>query len=369
MAESRTIQEMWRKQQIGEFSEAGWADRRKAALIGTAKSSYYIPQFRPFDLLAAPNQPLRILENDHHRIGVEAVLGVQDAFHRYLDTDMIYFQFAGTTTVETEWGVHEMAPGDLLLVPGGVAHRSIGSTDSLRYYCQTLDEIEHVMGEDQYTADTTFELRRIGGPDWQVPADAASSNGRVVERMHRWDDGPNDYQYAERDYEDLVGVMKARGPFGKQGGVQKRRAFDHFTAVVGKGSGDQGTQYLMTGGNLRIRTYNMMGEQFAFHRGDKSEEIHVQFRGNAIDMCEFGTYEKVPGEVTVMPRGIAHSVISDPPEDESFLRLNFYSAKPWRVAADPTRHLCNSSFEVNTTVNKEAEWRLANTDWRAAALR
>jgi mannose-6-phosphate isomerase-like protein (cupin superfamily) len=368
MADSRTMQELWRKQQIGEFSEAGWSERRKATLIGTVKSSYYVPQFRPFDLLTGPNQPLVILENDKHRIGVEAVLGVQDAFHRYLDTDMIYFQFAGSTTLETEMGVFQMAPGDLTLVPAGVAHRSTGSTDSLRYFCRTLDEIEHVMDEDQYTSETSFELRRRGGPDWQIPS-GQNGHGAVVERMHRWDDGPDDFQYAERDYEDLVGVMTIRGPLAGKKGVQKRRAFDHYTAVVGKGGKDPGTQYLMTGGDLRIRTYNMMGEQFAFHRGDKSEEIHVQFRGSAIDMCEFGIFEKAPGEVTVMPRGIAHSVISDPPDDESFLRLNFYSAKPWRVPTDPTAHKYNSTFEVATTVHKEADWRLADTDWRAAALR
>jgi len=368
MADERTLQEMWRKQQIGEFSEAGWAERRKAALIGTVKSSYYVPQFRPFDLLTAPNQQLRILENDYHRIGVEAVLGTQDAFHRYLDTDMIYFQFAGATTVETEFGIHTMVPGDLLLVPGGVAHRSIGSPDSLRYYCQTLDEIDHVMGEDQYTSETTFELHRIGGPDWQIPTGNGNA-GTVIERMHRWDDGPDDFQFAERDYEDLVGVMTLRGPARDKIGVQKRRAFDHFTAVVGKGGGDMGTQYLMTGGHLKIRTYNMMGEQFAFHRGDKSEEVHVQFRGDAIDMCEFGTFEKVPGEVTVMPRGVAHSVISDPPEDDSFLRLNFYSSKPWRVPCDPTAHKYNSTFDVQTTIHKDSDWRLANSDWRVAALR
>src|SRR5207248_350748 len=129
--------------------------------------SYFGPQFRPFDLLSAPNQPLRILENEAHRIGVEAVVGTQDAFHRYLDSDMIYFQFAGHTTLETELGVYEMDPGDLVLVPASVAHRSVGTADSLRYFCQTVDPIEHVMGEDQYTSETSFVLRRTGGPAWQ----------------------------------------------------------------------------------------------------------------------------------------------------------------------------------------------------------
>ena len=365
MANSRTIEELHRKQQIGEFSEAGWSERNKRDIIGTARSSHFIPQFRPFDLLRAPNQPLVILENAYHRIGVESVLGCQDAFHRYIDADMIYFQFCGATTVETEMGVFEMAPGELLLIPGGIAHRSIGHGDSLRYCCMSHESIDYVMNEDQYTSETRFEMRRHGGPEWSIPADAQTpSTGRVVERMHRWDDTPDDYTIVERDYEGLVGVTSLRGPARETGGVRKRRAFDHFTGVAGKSGGAGGTfgtQYLMTAPNLKIRTYNIVGEQFAFHRGLRSEEIHVQFRGDAIDMCEFGTFEKQPGEVTVMPRGIAHSVITDPPEDETFLRLNFYSAEPWRVPTDPTAHAYNSTFECTTNVLKEAEWRLAAT--------
>ena len=31
---------------------------------------------------------------------------------------MIYFQFCGNTKVETEFGVYEMTPGEVMLVPG-----------------------------------------------------------------------------------------------------------------------------------------------------------------------------------------------------------------------------------------------------------
>ena len=52
-------------------------------------------------MLARPNQSIIFLENDNHRIGAESVCGVQDAFHRYVDADIIYFQFAGQTTLGT----------------------------------------------------------------------------------------------------------------------------------------------------------------------------------------------------------------------------------------------------------------------------
>jgi len=325
--------------------------------MGTAKSTHYTPRFRPFDMLAVPNQPLVILENTNHRIGAESVTGVQDSFHRYVDSDMIYFQFCGNTTVETEFGVYEMEPADVMLVPGGISHRSIGKNESLRYFCQTYEPVDYIMGEDKYTSRTSFEVKRIGGPQWPAAQDTeTASKGNVVEKMHYWDDGPNDLTVVERDYDSLVGVAGlGRGKPGS--GIKKLRAFDHFTAIVGKGGGDAGTQALMETASMRIRCYNMQDEQFAFHRALRSEEVRIQFRGDALDLSEFENIEVSPGEITIIPLGISHSVITIPPDDPNFLRLNFYSKLHWRVPVDPTRHVFNSRFEVSTTVHKEAEWR------------
>jgi mannose-6-phosphate isomerase-like protein (cupin superfamily) len=360
-------EKVYRQKQIGEFMTtwkdfprpglAAWAERKKADLMGTAKSTHYTPRFRPFDLLGSPNQSLVILENENHRIGVESVVGVQESFHRYVDCDMIYFQFCGNTTVETEFGVYEMAPGEVMLVPGGISHRSIGRNDSLRYFCLSHEAIDYVMGEDQYTSDTTFQVKRIGGPDWTAPQETEpASKGQVIERMHFWDDSADDFTIVERDYESLVGVA-GLGRNRPGSAICKLRAFDHFTAIVGKGREDSGTQPLMESASMRIRTYNMQDEQFAFHRALRSEEVRIQFRGDALDMSEFENVEVSPGEITIIPLGIAHSVISIPPEDENFLRLNFYSKLRWRVPINPTGHVFDSKFEVTTTVHKQAEWR------------
>ena len=158
-------EKVYKQKQIGEFMTtwkdfprpglAAWAERRKAGLMGSAKSTRYTPRFRPFDMLSIPNQSLVILENEYHRIGVESVVGVQDSFHRYIDADMVYFQFCGNSTLETEFGVYEMEPGEVMLVPGGIAHRSIGRNDSLRYFCQSHEAVDYVMKEDQYTSQTS----------------------------------------------------------------------------------------------------------------------------------------------------------------------------------------------------------------------
>lgn len=361
---------VYQQKEIGEFMTtwkdfprpglAAWAERKKAGLMNTAKSTHYTPKFRPFDMLSIPNQSLIILENENHRIGAESIVGVQESFHRYVDCDMIYFQFCGNTTLETEFGIYEMGPGEVILVPGGISHRSIGRNDSLRYFCLSHEAVDYVMDEEKYTSHQTFEVKRIGGPDWKaLEKPARNSKGRVCEAMHFWDDGPDDTTIVERDYDSLVGVATLK-PKEKGSGIRQLRAFDHFTMVLGKG-GEAGLLALMESANMRVRTYNMQDEQFAFHRALRSEEVRIQFRGDALDMSEFENVPVSPGEITIIPLGISHSVISVPPDDKNFLRLNFYSKLRWKVPIDPTKHVYESRFEVKTTVRKEADW------WKAAA--
>ena len=68
-----TEEKVYKQERIGEFMTtwkdfprpglAAWAERKKAGLMGTAKSTHYTPRFRPFDMLSTPNQSLVILEN------------------------------------------------------------------------------------------------------------------------------------------------------------------------------------------------------------------------------------------------------------------------------------------------------------------
>lgn len=334
-----------------------WSDRRKADLMGSAKSTRYLPLFRPFDMLTLPRQHLVVIENDDHRIGVESVVGVQDHFHRNVDFDTVFFQFCGRTTIETEFGEYEMAPGELMFIPEGIAHRSTGTADSLRWFAWANEPFTEFFGEERYTSHTSFEVTRRGGPGWKVPAGEArpKKGGVVTEMMHCWDDRPDDVTLLERDYAHLVGAASTHIK-DKVSGIRKLRAFDFFAEVIGKKGG---ADPIFKSPYLEVKTYNIVGEQFAFHRALRSEEIRIQFRGNALDMSEFENVPISPGSVTIIPRGIAHSVITDPPEDTNFLRLNFYSNRPWRPATDLTRHAWSSTFEVKTTVHREAPYRSA----------
>ena len=273
---------------------------------------------------------------------------------RHVDFDSVYLQFAGESIIETEFAEYRMVPGDIIHIPEGIAHRSSGSADSLRWFALVNSPFTTFMSVDDQVSETTFTVRRVNGPDWTIPADRMSApRDRVIERMICWDDKPSDLTIFERDYADLV-PAGSTSPREAKSGVTKLRAFDLFKEIAGT-SGEP--KPVMRGKHLEIKVYNIIGEQFAFHRALRSEEVRIQFRGKALDMSETGNADTAPGTVTMIPRGIGHSVITDPVDCTQFLRMNFYSELPWTAPHDVTRHHFDSHFDVETHVIQKAPWR------------
>ena len=322
--------------------------------MNSGKSTRALPMFRAFDLLAKPNDRIELLVNSDQRIGVESVCGAQQDFVRHVDFDSVYLQFAGESIIETEFAEYRMVPGDIIHIPEGIAHRSSGSADSLRWFALVNSPFTTFMSVDDQVSETTFTVRRVNGPDWTIPADRMSApRDRVIERMICWDDKPSDLTIFERDYADLV-PAGSTSPREAKSGVTKLRAFDLFKEIAGT-SGEP--KPVMRGKHLEIKVYNIIGEQFAFHRALRSEEVRIQFRGKALDMSETGNADTAPGTVTMIPRGIGHSVITDPVDCTQFLRMNFYSELPWTAPHDVTRHHFDSHFDVETHVIQKAPWR------------
>ncbi|MDB5644235.1 MAG: hypothetical protein JWN07_3552 [Hyphomicrobiales bacterium] len=331
-----------------------WAQRNKASLMNSGKSTRALPMFRAFDLLAQPNDRIELLVNSDHRIGVESVCGAQQEFVRHVDFDTVYLQFAGESVIETEFAEYKMVPGDIIHIPEGIAHRSAGSADSLRWFALVNSPFTTFMSVDDQVSETKFTVKRVNGPDWKIPADRMSApKDRVVERMVCWDDKPTDLTIFERDYADLV-PAGSTSPREAKSGVTKLRAFDLFKEIAGT-SGEP--KPVMRGKHLEIKVYNIVGEQFAFHRALRSEEVRIQFRGKALDMSETGNADTAPGTVTMIPRGIGHSVITDPVDCTDFLRMNFYSELPWTAPHDVTKHHFDSHFDIETHVVQKAPWR------------
>ncbi len=331
-----------------------WAQRNKASLMNSGKSTRALPMFRAFDLLAQPNDRIELLVNSDQRIGVESVCGAQQDFVRHVDFDTVFMQFSGETVIETEFAEYKMVPGDIIHIPEGIAHRSSGSADSLRWFAHVNSPFTTFMSVDDQVSETTFTVKRVNGPNWAIPADRLSApKDRVIERMICWDDKPTDLTIFDRDYADLV-PAGSTSPREAKSGVTKLRAFDLFKEIAGT-SGEP--KPVMRGKHLEIKVYNIVGEQFAFHRALRSEEVRIQFRGKALDMSETGNADTAPGTVTMIPRGIGHSVITDPVDCTQFLRMNFYSELPWSAPHDVTKHHFDSHFEVETHIVQKAPWR------------
>src|SRR5215813_13176352 len=91
------------------------------------------PKFRPFDLLRGVTysdtglQSIAVYAGIDMTVFVECPAGAMPFFHRQADEDVVYLQYQGTSTVETEFGVYALAPGEMLIVPRGISQRSIGS--------------------------------------------------------------------------------------------------------------------------------------------------------------------------------------------------------------------------------------------------
>ena len=155
-----------------------WFERDKEQLIGSAAGAPEdIPNFRPFDMLEEPNQSLLVMQNVDMRIGVENVTGTQPFFRRNSNYDTVYFQFAGTTQIETEYGVFEQKCGDLLVVPEGIAQRSTARRRACACSSSCGSRWEPLYTAEKHQSHTEFEMVRTGGPSWTRRGAAPAAGG------------------------------------------------------------------------------------------------------------------------------------------------------------------------------------------------
>lgn len=329
----------------GDTYPIQWSQRTEGDLIGTAKGHLFVPLMRPFDHLADPNRPMPFLKATTSRFSVEALRGTQPHFHRNADFDELFFQWAGETQYETEYGVFSAKPQHLTLMPSGISHRATGSANSLRMSICLRDPVDVLIDERGHIGETDYRVIWQGGPDWPIPADRATqSKGRVTESVHAWDDKPGDETLIVRDYDRLVGVSTD----GRK--LCNLRLFDVFEKVTG-GLGPGPVS--MKNGSFLVECYNTPGEQAAYHRGNRNEEFQFQFSGSADNICEFGSERMQAGDLFIVRRGIGHRVVGSP----EFRRIVIYSKEPWTVLIDPAKALRKTTFSVEETVIDAAPWR------------
>lgn len=342
-------------------SMEAWSQRSYGSLRGSATGKRKPPKLRPFDLITKPHAPVVLLANQDMRAAVDSAAGPAPFFHRNIDFDEVIVQFAGASRVETEMGVYDLAPGEVLMVPRGISQRSVGDRDSLRMLVCIHDGVTNCMTEEQCTSRTRFTMRRIGGPDFSAAAAVAAPSGPVIEKMFLWDEDPADAVEVRRDTADLIDVGSTERE-QKHSAVKKMRPFDLFRDITGRRG--PGPKWMQSAAGM-MEVYNTVGEQFAFHRALESEEFGLQFMGDNTNMSEFEESQPMSaGDWFLIPLGIAHSVKDCKPD---FRRMVIYSRYPFRVLADPAQHAYESRFEVTEDVLEPAPWHAEARELAAAA--
>jgi len=110
--------------------------------------------------------------------------GQQNGFHRGCDDDEIWFQFRGHATNETEWGVHELDPGEMGYVPRGIAHRITGGPGFLRYVFYFRHPMHPRVDESSHVGRTTFDVRAASVKELPALAEA-KAKAEAVRRPGR----------------------------------------------------------------------------------------------------------------------------------------------------------------------------------------
>lgn len=89
------------------------------------KASVFADELLPDNLDRADGAPLRLLQNEHVRLDLSKRRKADMGFwHRSADFSEIIFCVSGALTWETEIGTVTLYPGEFILIPRGVAHRS-----------------------------------------------------------------------------------------------------------------------------------------------------------------------------------------------------------------------------------------------------
>src|SRR5258708_27997789 len=109
--------------------------------------------FSPTNIDKADGTPLRLYTADRVKIDVSKRrkhdMGL---WHRNIDAHEIIFCVKGALKWETEMGVKVMHPGDMLLIPKGIGHRSMlcedSTDDNVLIELKIADELTYV-GEKQ----------------------------------------------------------------------------------------------------------------------------------------------------------------------------------------------------------------------------
>jgi hypothetical protein len=311
------------------------------------------PKFRPFDLLKGITYDndgihgIPVFDGDDMTVFVEATPGAFPFFHREVDQDVVYFQYTGTSTVQTEFGSFTIGSGDVLIVPRGIAQRTIGSADCLRWALYYRDPVGPGVDVDNPTLNYEFEVRREPSISYPYPSDdehhGVRADGKIRELI-RVREHPEDDTWVWRSYSTLL--TAGRTPPRP---IVKFGYFNYLKGITGGHGGPPCKPIAGVTHLTHLEAFNTVGEMTAgFHRGADSEEMWIQFGGAAQNESDFGLYVLGTSEMGYVPKGIAHHVVGL----DGYLRCTLYAKNYIRQLVTDADHVSDTQFTVTARIRE-----------------
>ena len=109
----------------------------------------FADKFNPTNIDKGDGTPLRLFESKHVRIEVSKRRKHDMSFwHRNIDAHEIIFCVTGALKWETEMGTRIMKAGDMMMIPRGIAHRSMlceeSTKDNVLIELKVFEELKYV---------------------------------------------------------------------------------------------------------------------------------------------------------------------------------------------------------------------------------
>jgi mannose-6-phosphate isomerase-like protein (cupin superfamily) len=237
----------------------------------------------PQQYVAQPFAPPRgVYENDHLRIEWQTMDNRQPFYHRNCDVDEISYQIDGERTLMTELGVVEHRPGELSLIPRGVAHDNYGRREShLLFYAPAPVYEQRApirTSEPTYPPFPSWEP----GPTNEVLTECLGSPGHDIAVY------PTDERLLLEHVKDTQERMR-----------------------VLRGEVAPGTSWLYRSDSFRLGTVVLAaGGGTSYQRTLDADEVQYQISGQRTLVSQLGTVELSPGDFVRIPLGIAYTSIN-----------------------------------------------------------